>query len=264
MPIIIYRSHLKNTAMEIKKFSNNLYYIIEFKIILIIFKEDIMITKTDSQLIRTAIFYDGTFFHNTSRYFNFVHDRKRHITFNGFHDYIRHKIMSFKLASDVSLCQIVEAHFFRGRFSLGAAKTASALENDRYFDQLLMYAGIIPHYYPINEKKSPPEEQGIDVWLALEAYDLAIHKGFDVMILFAGDQDYVPLLRKTNSLGLRVMVIDIDLDFQDRFGEIRYIKTSPFLKNNAQYIASLDKDINSKKPGDDPVIDGIFNPKNFY
>jgi NYN domain len=88
---------------------------------------------------------------------------------------------------DVAFCQIVEAHFFRGRFSLTAAKAANHLEADRFVDQLLMYAGIVSHYYPMNETVSPPEEKGIDVWLALEAYDLAVHKRFDVLTLIAGD-----------------------------------------------------------------------------
>jgi len=30
-------------------------------------------------------------------------------------------------------------------------------------------------------------EKGIDVWFALEAYELAIHKRFDVCVLVAGD-----------------------------------------------------------------------------
>jgi uncharacterized LabA/DUF88 family protein len=59
----------------------------------------------------------------------------------------------------------------------------------------------------MDESKTPPHEKGIDVWLALEAYDLAVHKRFDVLVLFAGDQDFVPLVRKVNGLGTRVMLI---------------------------------------------------------
>lgn len=218
-----------------------------------------MLADTNTPLKRIAVFYDGTFFFTTSFYYNYTHSRKRFITFNGLHEYIRHKVAAFETASNVSLCQVVESHFFRGRFSLNAAKAADSLETDRLQDQLLMYAGIVAHYYPMNEKKSPPEEKGIDVWLALEAYDLAVHKRFDVMVLFAGDQDYVPLIRKVNGLGTRVLVIGMDVEYKDQQDRDRYIKTSPHMMNEASYVVMLNEDVDSKTARGDRIIDGIFN-----
>ena len=122
---------------------------------------------------------------------------------------MRHKVAE-KEQQDVSFCQVVESHFFRGRYSLTAAKEGNSLESDRFVDQLLMWAGIVSHYYPMDESKKPPQEKGIDVWLALEAYDLAVHKRFDVLVLFAGDQDFVPLARKVNGIGTRVMLMAMD------------------------------------------------------
>jgi hypothetical protein len=140
-----------------------------------------MITESSgSGVVRIALFYDGTYFSKMSTYYKYQHQRKEHLTFTGCHEYIRHNIAE-KEKMDVAFCQIVEAHFFRGRFSLTAAKAANQLEADRFIDQLLMYAGIVSHYYPMNENVSPPEEKGIDVWLALEAYDMAVHKRFDVL-----------------------------------------------------------------------------------
>ncbi len=217
-----------------------------------------MLADTNTPLKRIAIFYDGTFFINISAYYNYQHTRNRFFNFSGLHEYVRHKVAELETASNVSLCQIVESHFFRGRFSLASAKTANSLETDRLQDQLLMYAGIVSHYYPMNEKRTPPEEKGIDVWLALEAYDLAVHKRFDVMVLFAGDQDYVPLVRKVNGLGTRVLILAVDIEYKDQSGKDRYIKTSPFLFNEASYVAMLSEDINSKKAKGDRIIDGIF------
>jgi len=219
-----------------------------------------MLADVNSPLKRIAVFYDGTFFMNTSYYYNYTHSRKRFIDFAGFHEYIRNKVAEFETASNVSLCQIVEAHFFRGRFSLNAAKNANALETDRLQDQLLMYAGIVSHHYPMNEKKNPPEEKGIDVWLALESYDLAVHKRFDVMVLFAGDQDYVPLIRKVNSLGTRVLIVGVDIEYEDSWSkQKRYITTSPALFKEASYVAVISEDIDSKKSKNTRIIDDIFN-----
>lgn len=42
--------------------------------------------------------------------------------------------------------------------------------------------------------------------LSLEAYDLAVHKRYDILVLVASDGDYVPLVRKLNSIGIPVIV----------------------------------------------------------
>jgi uncharacterized LabA/DUF88 family protein len=217
-----------------------------------------MLANLNTPLKRIAIFYDGNFFINTSNYYNYSHSRNKFIDFSGLNEYIRYKVSRFENCSD-SLCQIVESHFFRGRFSLNAAKNNGYLETDRLQDQLLMYAGIVPHYYPMNEKKVPPEEKGIDVWLALEAYDLAVHKHFDVIVLFAGDQDYVPLIRKINGLGTRVLIIGVNIEYREQNGKDRYIKTSPSLFHEASYTAMLDRDIDSDEPHLIPVVNNIFS-----
>jgi uncharacterized LabA/DUF88 family protein len=210
----------------------------------------------ESGVVRIALFYDGTFFAKISNYYKFQHSRKSHLTFTGFHEYVRQKVAE-KEQVDVAFCQIVEAHFFRGRFSLTAAKTANQLESDRFIDQLLMYAGIVSHYYPMNENVTPPEEKGIDVWLALEAYDLAVHKRFDVLALIAGDQDFVPLIRKVNGIGTRVMLLGADVQWTDPSGK-HYINTSQRLIDEASYPVILNQEIDSRTSKGDRIIDGLF------
>jgi uncharacterized LabA/DUF88 family protein len=210
-----------------------------------------------SPLVRVAVFYDGSFFMNVSNFYRHNHPRGRNITFSGFQEFLRYKVAE-KEQRDVAFCQIVESHFFRGRFSLNAAKQAGALENDRFIDQLLMYAGIVSHYYPMNEQVSPPQEKGIDVWLSLEAYDLAVHKRFDVLVLFAGDQDFVPLIRKVNGIGTRVMLSAMDGSYNDQRGNQRYIRTSQALIDEASYPIMLDQEFDSRTAKGDRIIDGVF------
>ena len=73
------------------------------------------------------------------------------------------------------------------------------------------------HYLPI----TAGGEKGIDVWLALEAFELAVHKRFDVVALIAGDGDFVPLLRKLNTMGTRVMLLGWDFKYVDQNGNER-------------------------------------------
>lgn len=216
-----------------------------------------LISDDGSRLIRIAVFYDGSFFMNVSNYYKYIHQRKKHLTFSGFHEFIRYKI-SEKEKTDVTFCQIVESHFFRGRFSLTAAKNVNALESDRFIDQLLMFAGVVSHYYPMNENKTPPEEKGIDVWLALEAYDLAVHKRFDVLVLFAGDQDFVPLVRKVNGIGTRVMLMAMDAKWRDTKNAEHTIRTSQALIDEASYPILLNQEIDSRTAKGDKIVDGLF------
>ena len=109
----------------------------------------------------------------------------------------------------------------------------------------------------MNEDLTPPEETGIDVWLALEAYDLAVHKRFDILVLVAGHQDFVPLIRKVNGIGTQVMLLADGVKWTDNQGKDRYIKTSPRLSNEASYRILLSDEIDAPDKND-RVIDELF------
>lgn len=91
-----------------------------------------------------------------------------------------------------------------------------------------MYSNIITHYYPIayDIELEREKEKGIDVWLSLEAYDLAVHKRFDYFILFGGDEDFVPLVRKINSLGITTIIPKVEINEQFASGRDIVIKAS--------------------------------------
>jgi uncharacterized LabA/DUF88 family protein len=203
---------------------------------------------------RIAVFYDGTFFWRVSSYFKHKHPVSSFLDIDGLHDYIRQRVAEFEAGGNINLCQIVESHFFRGRFSLKSVQAmvnpAKQLEVDRYQDQILMRSGVVAHYHPMNEVVNPPEEKGVDVWLALEAYDLAVHKGFDVLVLFSGDSDFVPLVRKINGLGTRVLIIGADME--------EGAKTSQRLINEASYTLMLSEEVNANAAKSDPFINGLF------
>lgn len=187
--------------------------------------------KSPKSVLNIAVIYDGSFFWRISNYYRFTHDRQSHLNINALHNYLRHHVAALETDGITPLCQIAEAHFFRGRFSLKAVQATrdpfKQLETDRFQDQVLMWAGVIAHYQPMNELVSPPEERGVDISLALETYDLAIHKGFDVVVLFSGASDFAPLVRKLQSQGIRVLIPAFDLP--------NYAKTSQRLLEEAAY-----------------------------
>ena len=99
-------------------------------------------------------------------------------------------------------CQIVDAHYFRGRLAAMEAAVKDSLLNERLFEDVLMKEGVITHSLPLVRRRDQSlAEKGLDVWFALETYELALLKRYDVTVLVACDRDYLPLVRKLNTLG---------------------------------------------------------------
>jgi cold shock CspA family protein/uncharacterized LabA/DUF88 family protein len=206
-----------------------------------------------SKLLRIGIFYDGNYFSHVSNYYMYEHQRKSRISVSGLHRFIVHEISKAEGVSS-ERCRIVDAHYFRGRLSALEAQQRNALFRERQFDEVLMREGIISHFLPL----STGGEKGIDVWLALEALELAIHKRFDVVVLIAGDGDYLPLVRKLNTLGTRVCVLGWDFQYTDNHGNKRQTRTAQTLLNEANYPILMNVLIEDRARKSDPLINELF------
>ncbi len=193
-------------------------------------------SDNQKKLTRIGVFYDGNYFLHVSNYYAYHHERRGRISIAGLHEFIRHKIAEEE-QKDMHLCQIVDAHYFRGRLSAQeASNEGNRLFYDRLFDDILMMEGVTTHYLPVRTTFfGQRQERGIDVWMALEAYELALHKQFDVLVLIASDTDFVPLVRKLHTLGVRVMLFAWDYDFYDEEGRRRSTVTSQALWEEVTY-----------------------------
>ncbi len=197
------------------------------------------------KLTRIGVFYDGNYFLHVSNYYAYHHERRGRISIAGLHEFIRHKIAEEE-QKDMHLCQIVDAHYFRGRLSAQeASNEGNRLFYDRLFDDILMMEGVTTHYLPVRTSfTGQRQERGIDVWMALEAFELALHKQFDVLVLIASDTDFVPLVRKLHTLGVRVMLFAWDYDFYDEEGRRRSTVTSQALWEEVTYPLAMQDVIN--------------------
>jgi cold shock CspA family protein/uncharacterized LabA/DUF88 family protein len=176
-------------------------------------------------VLRIGIFYDGYYFYKISNYYKYEHERKARISISGLHEFIRSEVANLT-ELDIRKCQIIDAHYFKGR-SL-AKDLGEKVQSERVFEDILMRENIVSHYLPLRfaGEGGIGQEKGIDVWLALEAYELAIYKHFDILVLIAGDGDYVPLVRKLHTLGTQVMLICWDFSYHNESGDIVETKTS--------------------------------------
>lgn len=216
-----------------------------------------------NNLTRIGVFYDGNYFLHVSNYYNYSHERKNRLSIAGLHHFIKNQVAQQE-STDERLCQIVDAHYFRGRLTANEAKaTGQTLYYDRLFDDILSSEGVTTHYLPLRSKQGGgKQEKGIDVWLALEAFEQAFYKRFNVLVLIACDGDYVPLIRKLNALGTRVMVLSWDFEYTNDNGKSMTTRTSQELLEEVTYPIAMHEIIDNRVRKNEPLINGLFVPKN--
>lgn len=126
-------------------------------------------------------------------------------------------------------CQITEAHYFRGRFRVKEAYDKHLLYNERKFEDTLIENDVIFHYKHLKEidrdGQTEVVEKGVDVWFALEAYELATFRKFDYVVLITGDADHEMLVRKLKALKIKTILLTWNLTDVD--------STSPLLREEA-------------------------------
>ena len=211
-----------------------------------------------SRLTRIGVFYDGNYFLHVSNYYNYSHERRSRISISGLHAFIRRQVAEEEGVNE-RLCQIVDAHYFRGRLNAHEAnQRGNQLFYDRLFDDILMSEGVVTHYLPVKTYQGYRQEKGIDVWLALEAFELAQYKKFDVVVLITSDGDYVPLIRKLNTLGSRIMVLSWDFEFLNEQGEKQVTRTSQDLLEEVSYPVAMHGLIDDRSRRNDLVIQNLF------
>ena len=207
---------------------------------------------------RIGVFYDGNFLLHASNYYNYIHPVKRRLSLGGLHNFIRHRVAEEE-GIEPSKCQIAQAHYFRGRLNAAeAAQRGNQLYNDRVFDDILMSEGIQPHYLPLRNLQGKKEERGIDVWLSLEAYELAMTGRIDTVVLIVSDTDYTPLMRKLTGLGLRIMLLSWDFVYVNDDGVKMVTKTSHELLSLATYPVAMHDVINYGVQQNNPLISEMF------
>lgn len=215
--------------------------------------------KLKDRMIKVGVFYDGSYYTHVSNYYNYVHQHRRRIHIGGLHDFIRHTIAQ-REDTKANLCHIIDAHFFRGRFTAREAnEKPNQLYYDRIFDDVLMYNGVQTHYLPLKDMQGRKKEKGIDVLMALETYELCMLKRYDVVVLVASDGDHVPLVKKLHALGCKTMLLGWDFEFQDdQTGEQQYTRTSTDLWNEVTYPLPMHDIVDEGLKDDDELITEMF------
>lgn len=152
--------------------------------------------------INITIVYDGNYFNNVNSYYSIEHHKRCRIGFDGIANFVTN-IVALINQVPINYCKVIESHWFRGRVFTEDFSSSERAVNERRHEDIFVTRNITSHYLPL----SNGTEKGIDVLLALETYELAITKKPDVIVLIAGDGDYIPLIRKLNGLGITTLLL---------------------------------------------------------
>lgn len=193
----------------------------------------------NSKINSIGLFIDGNYFvlldnglGNTSR-----------VNIKGLIQFIQ-KSIAEKYELDPASCIVTETHFFRGRYKAFDANKKGLLLKDRKFEDRLIENDVILHYKHVYDlPDGSPHEKGIDVWFALETYELAMYRDFDFVVMITGDADYEMLARKLKSLKIPAILLSWHYDNQN--------PTAKALKEEISYHI----DINSLLKAD-PTLSG--------
>jgi cold shock CspA family protein/uncharacterized LabA/DUF88 family protein len=184
---------------------------------------------------KIGVFYDGNYFHHVSNYYYYTHEKRRRLSVSGLHNFFRDAIAKGSNLP-ISMCQIVDAHYFRGRSTAyEASQRGNQLYYDRLFDDILTHEGVTTHYLPMRNAFGRREDKGVDITLALEVYAQSVSGKFTTVVLVISDGEYVPLVRKLYALGVKVMVISWDFDYVNHEGIKKQTRASYELMERSNY-----------------------------
>lgn len=176
--------------------------------------------------LSVGVFIDGGYYAKVNRALKAVESSI--IRVKSLFDFICDRL-AYEEGVNPSDCQITEAHYFRGRYRVKEAYDRHLLYNERKFEDTLIENDVIFHYKHLREVEKDGVvqvvEKGIDVWFALEAYELATFRKFDYVVLITGDADHEMLVRKLKALKIKTVLLTWNLTDVDA--------TSPLLKEEA-------------------------------
>lgn len=194
----------------------------------------------NTNIISVGVFIDGGYYAKINE--GLDAQLSMQLKLNKLFDFVRTRISQISTVA-YNDCQITEAHYFRGRYRAHDANQKHILLRERQFEDSLIENDVIFHYKHLREVKNLSGttviEKGVDVWYALETYELAQIRRFDYVVLITGDADHEMLIKKLKAMKINVVLLTWNLGPQS--------STSPFLKEEATMHIELNNECNNDK-----------------
>lgn len=206
-------------------------------------------------VVKIGVFYDGNYMNHISEFYVHKHSIGSRISLKGLQEFALHEV-SRDLDIDPRDCRIVESHVYKGRVTAAAADERDAIYGERVFDDACMYDGIATHYLPIKSYYGRRQEKGLDVWMALDAYEMTVNKNLDVVVIVTSDSNFSPLFSKLHGINAKTMLLGWDISWENEEGKRSTTTTSRDLITSASRYIQMDEVIESRS--NESSVQNIF------
>jgi uncharacterized LabA/DUF88 family protein len=144
-----------------------------------------------------SVFFDGYYFY---KIYNHYLTQKTVFNIEKFIEFVRYEISKY-LRISMDQCEVSDVHFYIGGVAdtYGQKQLEKALVNARLGNNI--------HRSRLIPTKDGEKEKGVDGRLMLDAYKSAVAKKYDVLVLIAGDADFVPLVDDITELNIPVFLV---------------------------------------------------------
>lgn len=170
----------------------------------------------NNNIISIGLFIDGGYYAKANIALEKTLQSK--INVSGLFSFIKNKVAEMEQCSEKN-CLITESHFYRGRYKAYDAQKKNLLYSERRFEDSLIENDVVFHYKHLREVEKDGKmtiiEKGIDVWFALEAYEIALFREFDYVVLITGDADHEMLIRKLKAIKTKPILLTWNLTEQN-------------------------------------------------
>jgi uncharacterized LabA/DUF88 family protein/cold shock CspA family protein len=201
-----------------------------------------------NQQVNVLFAYDGGYLRIARQYYRNEHDLGAWLNLNALHELICKRIANWLKIPNKQV-RVTEAHLYAGRPDTEFMRSrGSLMEEVVEFDGSLYAAKIVTHY----RRLRPPAngravaEKGVDVALSLATYRQVQTGMVDVVVLVAGDADFVPLLDVLQMQKIPVLVVAFDFCYLNDAGTEVRTGCSEDLKNLATWTIDLSEEINQR------------------
>lgn len=191
-----------------------------------------------------GLFIDGGYYAKISEALEETLSLNIHV--NALMTFIRRQIALLS-GTDSSDCHITESHYFRGRYRVNDANSKHLLYSERKFEDALIENDVVFHYKHLREIQKDGTvsviEKGIDVWFALEAYERAVMRQFDYVVLITGDADHEMLVKKLKALKIHTVLLTWDVTEEQSTSTARLLREEACTHLELHKLVEEDKEL---------------------
>lgn len=170
-----------------------------------------ILKMSNTDYISIGLFIDGGYYAKINE--GLREKQSSNINIKELCSFIKNKIAGIS-GAEISDCQIVENHYYRGRYRAGDAHQKDLLYDERKFEDSLIDNDINFHYKHLRQYENRGNvsvvEKGVDVWFALEAYEITLFRELDYVVLITGDADHEMLVKKLKAIKTKVILLTWD------------------------------------------------------